>query len=755
MNEPKRFQTQWGDRTLIIETGKYAQQAGGSCIVQYGDTVVLATATMSPETRQGMDFFPLMVDYEEKLYAAGRIKGSRFVKKEGRPTDEAILISRFIDRALRPLFDQKIRNEVQVIVTALSFDGENDPDVLGLIAASCALHISDIPWNGPIGCVRVGHENGYMILNPSYKQRETSILDLSFAGTSEKIIMVEAGGNETPEEVILEAFWFGQEHINAPIKLIEEVRKAVGKEKRDLLSPKNNEEKAAVSRREEVEAIARPFILEQVKALFFGTPQATKSERNTQKAELKTRTKEFLSQKGIEKDDIHYGTDIVAEVLEREVSRAIIEDEKRVDGRGITQVRPLLSEVAVLPRVHGSGHFMRGETQVVTIVTLGAPGDEQTLDGMETVGTRRYFHHYNFPPFSVGEVKPMRGPSRRDIGHGGLAEKALMPMMPDKETFPYTIRAVSEVLGSNGSSSMGSTCGSALALMDAGVPIKAPVAGIAMGIATDDQGRWKVITDLQDLEDGAGGMDFKIAGSRAGITAIQMDTKTNGLTPEMIKQTFVQAREARMQILDIMKSTIAESRPDLSPYAPRIISLRINPELIGNVIGPGGKTINEIIAKTGVQAIDIDDDGLVMITSTDAEGAQKAHKWVEELTREPKVGEIYKGKVTRIMDFGAIVEFLPKRDGMVHVSMLAPWRVENVSNIVKSGQEVFVKIMELSEGRTSLSMKDAPGNVYPERPIGSPDSGSRGPRPGGRPPFRSGGRPGNGPRGPRPPQRDT
>lgn len=726
--------------------------------MQYGDTVVLATATMSPEARVGMDFFPLMVDYEEKLYAAGRIKGSRFIKKEGRPTDEAILISRFIDRALRPLFDQKIRNEVQVIVTALAFDGENDPDVLGLIAASCAVHVSDIPWNGPIGCVRVGHENGEMRLNPTYKQRETSILDLSFAGTGEKIIMVEAGGKEAPENVVLNAFWFGQESIDVPIKLIEEVRKAVGKQKRDLLTAKNEEEKAAHARREEIERLARPFILETVKNLFFATPQATKSERNAQKAELKHRTKAFLAEKGIEKDDIHYGTDMVGEVLETEVSRAIIEDGNRVDGRGITQVRPLLGEVAVLPRVHGSGHFMRGETQVMTIVTLGAPGDEQTLDGMETVGTRRYFHHYNFPPFSVGEVKPMRGPSRRDIGHGGLAEKALMPMMPDKETFPYTIRAVSEVFGSNGSSSMGSTCGSTLALMDAGVPIKAPVAGIAMGIATDERGRWKVITDLQDLEDGAGGMDFKIAGSREGITAVQMDTKTTGLTKEMVEQTFAQAREARMQILDVMAATIAAPRPELSPYAPRIISLRINPELIGNVIGPGGKMINEIIATTGVQAIDIDDDGLVMITSTDAEGAQKALTWVEELTREPKVGEIYKGKVTRIMDFGAIVEYLPKRDGMIHVSMLAPWRVENVGDIVKLGQEVFVKIMELSEGRTSLSMKDAPGNVYPERPVGAQDSGSRGSRPNGgngRPPFRGGGRPGGAPRGPRPPRRDA
>jgi polyribonucleotide nucleotidyltransferase len=503
--------------------------------------------------------------------------------------------------------------------------------------------------------------------------------------------------------------------------LIEEVQAAVGKEKIDPRVHKSEQQ-------QKVEALAKPFIQKKVTELFFGTPQATKSERSTQKAELKKLTKAYLLEQSVAETDLGFGVGMVGAVLEEEVSRAILDEEKRVDGRGITQIRPLVNEVAVLPRVHGSGHFKRGETQVLTVVTLGAPGDEQTLDGMETVGTRRYFHHYNFPPFSVGEVKPLRGPSRRDIGHGGLAEKALMPMMPDKETFPYTIRAVSEVLGSNGSSSMGSTCGSTLALMDAGVPIKAPVAGIAMGLATDEKGRWKVLTDLQDLEDGKGGMDFKIAGSRRGITAIQMDTKTDGLTPEIVETTIKQAKDARMEILDAMALAISQPRAELSPYAPRIITLRINPELIGNVIGPGGKTINEIIATTGVQAIDIEDDGLVMITSTNAEGAQKALAWVQNLTREPKVGEIYTGKVTRIMDFGAIVEYLPKRDGMVHVSMLAPWRVEQVSDIVKLGQEVQVKIMELSEGRTSLSMKDAPGNVYPERPAPRPP-GSQPPRP--------------------------
>ncbi len=709
MIEPKTFETQWGGKTLKIEVGKYANQAGGSCTVQYGDTVVLATATMSIEQKDNMGWFPLMVDYEEKLYAAGRIKGSRFIKKEGRPTDEAVLTARFIDRAIRPLFDQRMRNEVQVIVTTLSFDGENDPDVLGLIGASCALHISDIPWNGPIGCIRVGQVDGELVMNPSYAARDKSLLDLAIAGTKEKVIMVEAGANEAPETNMLEAFWFGQKHIDEPIKLIQQVQKAVGKKKAEVIHIEK--------RQEEVEVLAIPFIAAQIKELFFDAPQATKSERTAQKQVLKNRTKEFLLEKGVEKEELRYGTDVVTDVLEKEISRAIIEEERRVDGRSLTQIRSLLSQVAVLPRVHGSGHFMRGETQVLTVVTLGAPGDEQTLDGMELIGTRRYFHHYNFPPFSVGEVKPMRGPSRRDIGHGGLAEKALMPMMPDKETFPYTIRAVSEVFGSNGSSSMGSTCGSTLALMDAGVPIKAAVAGIAMGLATDEKGRWKVITDLQDLEDGKGGMDFKIAGSKTGITAIQMDTKTDGITREMIEQTIHQAKVARLEVLENMTAIIASPRPDLSPYAPRIITLRINPELIGNVIGPSGKTINGIIAITGVQAIDIEDDGLVMITSTNAEGAQKALQMIEELTREAKVGEIFKGKVVRIMDFGAIVEFLPKKDGMVHVSNMAPWRVEKVSDIVKLGDLVMVKVMELSpDGKISLSMKDAPGNVLPERP---------------------------------------
>ncbi len=726
MSETKRFETEWGGKTLSIEVGKYAAQAGGACTVQYGETVVMATATMSSYKREGMNFFPLMVDFEEHHFAAGRIKGSRFMKRGGRPTDEAVLTSRLIDRALRPLFDQSMRYDVQVICSVLAFDGENDADIVALIGASCALHMSDVPWNGPLAGIRVGQVDGNYVVNPTYEQREGSVLDLSFAGNTEKVIMVEAGASEATDETVLGGFWHGLDNMAAPLKLIEDVRKEFGKEKRVITEELTDEEKELDKERVRVEEMARPFILEKVKELFYGAPQATKGERAAQKKELKNLTEAFLLEKGVEEDNVKFGTGIVVAVLEDEVSRAIIEDDKRVDGRGIREIRNLVSEVSMLPRVHGSSHFMRGETQVLNVVTLGSPGDEQLLDGMEIVGTKKYFHHYNFTPFSVGETKPLRGPSRRDIGHGGLAEKALLPMLPKKEDFPYTIHSQSEIYGSNGSSSMGATCSSSLALMDAGVPIKAAVAGIAIGMSSNENG-WKVITDIQDLEDGKGGMDFKICGSKNGYTALQMDTKTDGIGRDIIEEVFSHAKDALATILETMDSAIEQPRAELSEHAPRIVTVKINPELIGNVIGPGGKTINEIIATTGVQSIDIDDEGLVMITSTDAGGSKEAEEMVKQLTKEAKVGEIYKGKVVRIMDFGAIVEFLPKKDGMVHVSMLAPWRVEKVTDIVKLGDEVMVKIMEMEGGKTSLSMKDAPGNKYPEKPerSSSPRSGSK------------------------------
>jgi polyribonucleotide nucleotidyltransferase len=717
MSDIQRFEIEWGGKPLIIETGKYAAQANAACTIQYGETVLLATAVMSKQKREGIDFFPLMIEYEEKMYAAGRIKGSRFMKREGRATDEAVLVGRSIDRGIRPLFDQDMRNEVQVVLTVLAFDGENDPDVLAIIGASCVLHMSNIPWNGPLGGIRVGQIDGEWVINPSYEARKKSVLDLAFSGTAEKILMVEADAKEVSEEVVVDAFAFGRKHLKKVIDLMEEVRAKAGSEKVDVMSPKTDEEKTAKEARDKVHELAKPFVAEKTKEYYFTKPKAIKNERRAAMAQIEEELTAHLIEKGVAEEHLGYGRGLVYELIEAEVSRAILEEGKRVDGRKLTEVRTLVNEVGVLPRVHGSGHFKRGETQVMSIVTLGSPGDEQTLDGMETMGTKRYMHHYNFPPFSVGEAKFMRGPGRRDIGHGALAEKALAAMIPEKENFPYAIRVVSEVFESNGSSSMASTCASTLALMDAGVPIKNPVAGVAMGVATDDQGNWKVLTDIQDLEDGPGGMDFKITGTKDGITAIQMDTKTHGLTHDIVEETFKQCKQGRQDILDGIAKAITEPRKEMSPYAPRIITHKINPENIGDVIGPGGKIINEIIETTGVQAIDIEDSGLIMITSVGSEPAEKALAMVKNLTREITVGETFKGKVVRIMDFGAFVELLPKKDGMVHVSELAPWRVDKVTDIVNLGDEVFVKVMEIDNmGRVNLSMKQATGNVYPERP---------------------------------------
>lgn len=737
----QRFEKEWGGKPLIIETGRFAHAANGSCTVQYGDTIVLATATMGKDIRDGINYFPLMVDFEERLYAAGRIKGSRFMKKEGRPTDEAILTGRYIDRALRPLFNDDLRIDIQVVITVLSFDGENDPDVVGLIAGACALHMSNIPWEGPLGNIRIGQIGGEWVINPSYEARKKSLIDLAFAGTRDRVVMVEAGANDAPDDILISAFEFGLKHIQAPIDLIEEVRAKVGKEKVNPMVVVSEEETA---RREHVETLAKPFIVEHIDRYFFGAPQATKTERGEAKTRIKKELVEFLTAENVASEDLHFGKELVEPMIEHEVSCRIVNEEKRVDGRGLHEIRPLLAEVGLFTRLHGSANFSRGETQVLSVLTIGSPGDEQTLDGMEIMGTKRYMHHYNFPPYSVGEARPMRGPGRREVGHGALAEKALEPMLPDKESFPYTMRLVSEVLTSNGSSSMGSTCASTLALMDGGVPIKAPVAGLAMGLAQNDAGDWRVITDLQDLEDGKGGMDFKIAGTRNGITAIQMDTKTKGLSMEIVREAFERAKTGRLQILDVMERAIPAPRAEMSPFAPRIITLRINPELIGLVIGPGGKMINGIIAETGVQAIDIEEDGLVMITSTSAEAAEKAHNWITQLTREIQVGEQFTGKVVRVMDFGAIVEFLPGKDGMVHVSELAPWHVGMVGDVVKMGDEVKVKVLSVDKenDRISLSMKQAEGNDYTNAKRPDPNA----PKPNHDRPM--GGRPGNGPRRP-------
>ena len=746
----RKFDTDWAGRKLEIETGRFAGQAGGNCTVRYGDTVVLATATMSKTPREGVDFLPLSVEYEEKMYAAGKIKGSRFIKREGRPTDEAVLTGRFIDRAIRPLFDESIRNDIQVVLTVLSVDQENDPDIPALVAASCALMISDIPWQGPISGIRVGQIDGEWVLNPSYEAREKSILDLAIAGTPQRVIMIEAGAQEVPEEIFVDAFAFGQKHLSKPIELIEKVAKECGREKATLKdndeTDEEDESKVSKEEKEKILDLTRKFIDERVQKVLFDIPKASKVERKEAIDKLKTELDEYLKAEQIGKDKRKIGLNSVHEYIEKIVGLEILNNEKRVDGRSLTDIRELKCDTGLLPRTHGSGLFSRGATQSLSVVTLGSPSDEQTLDGMETSGTKRYMHHYNFPPYCVGETGRIGGPGRREIGHGALAEKALAPVIPPKEEFPYTIRVVSETLSSNGSSSMASTCGSTLALMDAGVPIKEPVAGIAMGMASDEKDNYKIITDIQDLEDSPGGMDFKIAGTKNGITAIQMDTKTHGITPDMIRDTLTDGKAARIKILEAITKAIPEPRKEMSQYAPRIITLQINPEKIRDVIGPGGKVINEIIEKTGV-AIDIEQDGNVFITSVDASGSDEAIKWIESLTEEVEVGKTYKGKVVRLMDFGAFVEILPNQDGLVHISEMAPWHVEKVTDIVKIGDEVLAKVVEIDDqGRVNLSMTKAEGYVPPKKPEGTAPRGAGG----GRGPGAGGGR-GRG--GSRPPQK--
>ena len=711
MIKQKHFEMDWGGRKLIIETGRFAPQANGSCTVQYGDTMVMATATMSKEIREGMNWFPLSVEYEEKMYAAGRIKGSRFIKREGRPTDEAVLTARMVDRAIRPLFDDRIRNEIQVVLTVLSIDTDNDPDIVALIAASIALSISNIPWNGPIAGANVSEVGDELVLNPTYKQRETAALFTTVAGTKEKVIMLEAEGKEVAEDKMAEAIFFGQKNLEPINQLIQKIRKELGEDKVSVDELYSKQIKGDLNELKSLMEESQKFLDDRVNEYIFGEIKDTKKSRKESLKELKDLLKNYLEEKEAPEDMVRVIMNKTDKLVELRISEAIVDRDQRVDGRKIIEIRPLEFQVGVLPRVHGSGYFKRGETHALSVVTLGSPGDEQTLDGMEISGTKRYMHHYNFPPYSVGETGRMFGPSRRDIGHGALAEKALIAVLPSKDVFPYTIRVVSETMSSNGSSSMAAVCGSSLSLMDAGVPIKSPVAGIAMGLAQNEKGDWKIITDLQDLEDGYGGMDFKIAGTSQGITAIQMDTKSDGLIPDIIKQTLKQARDARLEILDSMKKVIAEPRSELSPYAPRIVSFSINPDKIRTVIGPGGKMINEIIDETGV-AIDIEDDGLVNITSSDAEGLEKAVKWVKDLTAEPEIGKLYTGKVTRIMDFGALVEILPGQEGMVHISELADQRVNKVEDVIKLGQEVTVKVMNYDKvnGKIGLSIKQVREN---------------------------------------------
>lgn len=752
---PRHFECEWGGRTLSIDTGKFAGQANGACTVRYGDTVVLATAVLSANSREGIDFFPLMVDFEERLYAAGKIKGSRFIKREGRPSDEAILSGRLIDRAIRPFFPDGIRNDVQVVITTLSWDGENDSDVLGIIGASVVLSISDIPWNGLIAGIRIGRiasEDGArqeFVINPTYTAREKGSLDLVVAGTHERAIMIEAGAKEVPEEDFRDGIAFAMKHLQPITALITEIKAAVGKTKGVPPTPSLTEED------KRIEGRSREFLTARIREALHAGIRETKQERSAFVSSIKAELDAFLTSEQVGKDKRKRCVDLVKPLIEEGVVTLILDEGKRVDGRSFTQIRPLGAEIALLPRTHGSGYFTRGDTRILSTVTLGAPSKEQIIDTMEFDVKKRYMHHYNFPSYSVGEAGPNRGPGRREIGHGALAERALEPVLPTKEQFPYAMRVVSETFSSNGSSSMASACGSTLALMDAGVPITAPVAGMAMGLASDTNGRWKVLTDLQDLEDGKGGMDFKIAGTRKGITAVQMDTKTLGLTAEIIATTLTQAHVGRMEVLEVMAAVIATPRAELSQYAPRVQTLQINPERIRDVIGPGGKIINEIIDKTGAE-IDIEQSGLIFITSVTKEGMDRAVDWIKQLTREVKVGEIFRGKVTRLLNFGAFVEILPKQEGLVHISELAPYHVAEVTDIVDIGDEVPVMVKEIDDlGRINLSLKAAvaAGEAF-EYPPAPPDGGGGGYGGHGPSGFR-GGPPRGGPGGPHrgPPRR--
>ncbi|HOX10459.1 MAG TPA: polyribonucleotide nucleotidyltransferase [Candidatus Moranbacteria bacterium] len=699
--EQKKWSLQIGGRVLEIETGLLAKQAGGAVTARYGDTVVLAAAVMSKNRARVNGYFPLSVEFEERYYAAGKIKGSRFIKRDGRPSEEAILTGRVVDRTIRPLFDARMRNEVQVVVTVLSIDGENDPDTVSIIAASAALAISNIPWNGPVAAVRVGQVKGEFVLNPVNGELADSNLDLIISGTKDKINMLEAGAKEVPEEEVVKAFAFGQEAITKIATFIEDIAKEVGKEKSEPILLQGTPE---------FEAKVKEILISEGLAEALYDPKKQAIEEKIQK--IKEKVGEYI--KTDFPNDVEKLEEVAEQVFEEasdEIVHAnILENEQRPDGRKLTEIRHIDCKVGLLPRTHGTGLFTRGETQALTITTLGSPGDEQTIDTMEVDTTKRYIHHYNFPPYSVGEVKQMRGPGRREIGHGALAERALIPVIPSKEEFPYTILLVSEILESNGSSSMASTCGSTLSLMDAGVPIKKPVSGIAMGIIVGKDDKFKVLTDIQGLEDHYGDMDFKAAGTKDGITALQMDVKVDGITVDMLKAVLLQSQGNRLEILEKILTTIPAPRENMSQYAPRIITMHINPTKIRNVIGAGGKIINEIIDETGVQ-IDIEDDGSIFITSTDETSSLRAQKWIDNLTHEVKPGEIFNARVTRLMTFGAFAEILPGQEGLIHISEFSDQRIEHIEDVAKVGDIIPVKVKQIDDqGRINLTAK----NVTPK-----------------------------------------
>ena len=685
----KSFRMELAGRSLIVETGKMAKQASGAVLVRYGETVVLVTSTASKEAREGMDFFPLTVDYEEKMYAVGKMPGG-FLRREGRPGNSAILNARLIDRPIRPLFDKRCRNDIHVMATVLSVDYDNAPELCGMLGASASLGISDIPWDGPIAGVRVGRVDGKFVINPTQEQLKVSTLNITVAGSETAILMVEGGAQEAPEEDVLDAIMFGHETIKELVAFQKKIIEEVGKPKRTLIFPEIPEE---------IKTAIYAYAERPLKEAIFNPDKLTREAHMEEvRKEAEAHFKEIYPENGSD----------IAECLNhltKEIVRHMISVDKiRPDGRALDEIRPISCEVGLLPRVHGSALFTRGQTQALTITTLAPMSETQIIDDLTQETEKRYIHQYNFPSYSVGETKSSRGPGRREIGHGALAERALIPVIPTVEEFPYAIRVVSEILESNGSSSQASVCGSTMSLMNAGVPIKAPVAGIAMGLVNEGE-HFTVLTDIQGMEDALGDMDFKVAGTAKGITAIQMDIKIHGLSREILLAARQQAQKGRMFILGKMAECIDKPAEHLSPYAPKIITLTIPVDRIRDVIGSGGKIINKIISETGVK-MDVEEDGHVYIATPDEEAAQRAKKWVEELTHEVQVGETYLGKVTRLMKFGVFVEILPGKEGMVHVSQLATRRVEKPEDVVHEGDEIMVKVTEIDDkGRINLSRK--------------------------------------------------
>ena len=712
------FRTEVSGKNLIVRTGEVAQQANGSCIIQYGETTVLATAVMGQEEGE-MDYFPLSVDYEERFYAAGKIKGSRFIKRETRPPEDAVLTGRLIDRSIRPLFNQDSRKAVQLILTVLSIDGENDPDMVALWGAIAALCLSDIEWEGPIAGVRVSlvpkeneegvislEKEGEWVLNPTYQAQQKGILNLVVCGTNNRITMLEGDAKEIGNEKIIEGTQYTLEYLDKLTAFFKEIQDKAGKKKVSLLKELTEEEK---KEKEELKKMTEEIVEQEAPKYLFDHPLKSKAERIGAAENIRQRVDEILTEKQIGKEKRKKAVDYSNKLIYHQVSKRILDKAERLDGRKLDEIRPLNCQAGVLPRVHGSGLFSRGETQILSVVTLAEPGAEKYLDTMEESGRKSFMHHYNFPPFCSGEVGFVGRTNRREIGHGALVEKGFLPILPKKEDFPYTIRIVSESLSSNGSTSMASACASGLAAMDAGIPISRPIAGIAIGLASEegekDFSRYQIITDIQDVEDGPGGMDFKVIGTDQGITAIQMDTKTKGINMDIVSQALAASLEARKKVLNEITKVIAGPRTEISPYAPKIKLIKINPDKIRDVIGPGGKIINEIIDKTGA-TIDIEQDGTVAITALTEESLNKAVEWVRNITRELKVGEVFQGKINRIMDFGAFAEIVPGQDGLIHVSEMDYRHVNHPDDVVKIGDIVPVKLIEIDhQGRINLSMK--------------------------------------------------